>query len=293
MIASPGDIPEVVTPAAPPESSTCAGQASVRVELVDGLSALTSSYATSPMKMLAPKSRGPSVWIYGSSHGGGVVAGDQTRLDISVGAGSRCFIGTQASTKIYRNPLQRRSTHSTQASVARGGLLVVAPDTIQLFAGSSYRQTQQFDLEADASLLVLDWFSCGRVALGERWKFSNYSSRTVVRVCGKDVFLDATRISPGGDPSSTGHFPGPYTVFATLFMTGPLLRQAALLVGEDVAQRPVSRNASMLLSAGRTGLAPLVFRAAASGIEALSAELHHCMKPVFDLLEGDPWSRKN
>ncbi|MBM3822245.1 MAG: urease accessory protein UreD [Verrucomicrobia bacterium] len=294
MIASPCDIMEVAAPVPPADRAPRAGHASVRVERVEGLSALTSSYATSPMKMLAPKSRGPSVWVYGSSHGGGVVAGDQTRLEVEVGRGACCFAGTQASTKIYRNPALLPSTHHTQARVARGGLLVFTPETVQLFAGSSHRQTQRFELESDASLVVLDWFSCGRVACGERWEFSSYSSRNEVLLSGHGrLFLDATRIIPGGDPSATGHLPGPYTVFATLFLDGPRLRESAALLVEDVARRPVRRRASTLVSASRMGSGPVVLRAASTGIEDLSAELHRWLKPVFDLLEGDPWSRRN
>lgn len=293
MIASPADIPVGVAPAASAGSGPCPGRASVRVEHVDGLSALTSSYATSPMKLLAPKSRGPSVWIYGSSHGGGVVAGDQTSLEIDVGRDARCFVGTQASTKIYRNPENRPSTHHTRAHVAGGALLVFAPDTMQLFAGSSYRQSQRFDLEADASLVVLDWFSCGRVACGERWQFSSYRSRNEIRIANRTVFLDGTRIAPGGDSSSTGHHPGSYTVFATLLLAGTMIKEASALLLEDVAERPVPLNAATVFSASRTGDGVVVLRAASTGIEDLSAELHRCLKPVFNLLEGDPWSRKN
>jgi hypothetical protein len=44
-----------------------AGLASLEVRMVSGESAVTSSYATSPMKLLAPRSRGRSVWAYTSS----------------------------------------------------------------------------------------------------------------------------------------------------------------------------------------------------------------------------------
>lgn len=293
MIASPADIPVGVAPASNATAGPRPGFASVRVERVDGLSTLTSSYATSPMKMLAPKSRGPSVWVYGSSHGGGVVAGDQTRLEIVVGRDSSCFAGTQASTKIYRNPENRPSTHHTQAHVAGGGLLVFAPDTMQLFAGSGYAQTQRFELEAEANVVVLDWFSCGRVACGERWKFSSYRSRNEILVANKTVFLDATRIAPGVGGADLGHHPGSYTVFATLLLAGPMLKETAALLLEDVAERPVPRNAATLFSASRTGSGVVVLRAASTGIEDLAAELHRCLKPVFNHLEGDPWSCKN
>lgn len=157
-----------------------AGRASLEVQIVSGESAVTSSYATSPLKLLTPHSRGQSVWAYTSSFGGGLVAGDQTRLDLRIGHGARCFLGTQASTKIYRNPAALASGHVTRATLEAGSLLVFAPDPVQAFAGSIYAQRQEFRLASDASLVLLDWFTCGRAARGERWEFSRFQSRNEV-----------------------------------------------------------------------------------------------------------------
>jgi urease accessory protein UreH len=157
-----------------------AGRASLEVQFVSGESAVTSSYATNPLKLLTPRSRGQSVWAYTSSFGGGLVAGDQTRIDLQIGAGSRCFLGTQASTKIYRNPAALPSGHETQATLESGSLLVFAPDPVQAFAGSTYTQRQEFRLASDASLVLLDWFTSGRAARGEHWEFNRFQSRNEV-----------------------------------------------------------------------------------------------------------------
>jgi len=157
-----------------------AGCASLEVQIVSGESAVTSSYATSPLKLLTPRSRGRSVWSYTSSFGGGLVAGDQTRLDLRIGSGARCFLGTQASTKIYRNPAALPSGHQTRATLEAGSLLVFAPDPVQAFAGSIYAQRQEFHLATDASLVLLDWFTSGRAARGERWEFNRFQSRNEV-----------------------------------------------------------------------------------------------------------------
>src|SRR3954469_674088 len=111
-----------------PITSAPAGHASLEVELVYRESTITSAYATSPMKLLTPRSRGESVWAYTSSFGGGLVAGDQTQLDLQIGKDSRCFVGTQASTKIYRNPTSLPSGHVTRATLEENSLLVFLPD---------------------------------------------------------------------------------------------------------------------------------------------------------------------
>ena len=60
-----------------------------------------------------------------------MVAGDQTRLKLHVACGARCFVGTQASTKIYRNPRRLPCSHATQATLDADSLLVFAPDPVQ------------------------------------------------------------------------------------------------------------------------------------------------------------------
>ena len=61
------------------------GRATLEVEMVFGESTVVSSFATNPMKLLTPRSRGKSVWAYTSSFGGGLVAGDQTKLEMKFG----------------------------------------------------------------------------------------------------------------------------------------------------------------------------------------------------------------
>src|SRR5260221_8880792 len=128
------------------------GSAQLTVESISGQSAVTSAFARNPLKLLAPRSRGQSVWAYTSSFGGGFVAGDETRLELHIGKGARCFLGTQASTKIYRNPRRRACGHVTQATNEENSLLVFAPDPVQPFANSSYSQRQGFRLAAGAGL---------------------------------------------------------------------------------------------------------------------------------------------
>src|SRR5579863_6077168 len=120
------------------------GCASLVVEVVAGESTVVSASASSPMKLLTPCARGKSVWAYASNFGGGLVAGDETRLDLRIGNAARCFVGTQASTKVYRNPARLRCSQVTHATLEKEALLVFAPDAVQAFAGSTYRQRQEF-----------------------------------------------------------------------------------------------------------------------------------------------------
>ena len=292
------------------------GQATLAVEIVSGESAVTSAFATSPMKLLAPRARGRSVWACTSSFGGGLVAGDQTRFDVRVGPGARCYAGTQASTRIYRNPSLRPCSHTTHATLDAGSLLVFAPDPVQAFAGSAYTQRQEFQLASDASLVLVDWFTSGRAARGERWAFSRFASRNEVhrssrrkeahshktqneppyvgcyeRAEGELIFLDSIRLDPADGPLDSSHRTGRFNCLATLLLLGPLLRDLAggLLAG--VSDRPVQCRTPLLCSASplRDGA---LLRVAGEHVESVARELHRHLAALAPMLGDDPWARK-
>lgn len=302
---------------APPDIvSFRAGYASLTVQFVSGESAVTSAFASSPIKLLTPRARGPSVWAYTSSFGGGLVAGDETRLDLRLGPGARCFVGTQASTKIYRNPSLRPCGHETHARLEAGSLLVFAPDPVQAFAGSTYTQRQAFHLAPDASFVLVDWLTSGRAARGERWAFSRFASRNEIHIrcspCAETptaetgnelpengssqskedlVFLDSFHLDPADGDLASRHRTGRFNCFATLLLLGPLVGEIAGRLLEEISARPVSRRAALVCSASpiRGGA---VLRVAGEEVEAVAHELHQHLRALSSLLGDDPWSRK-
>ena len=278
------------------------GHAALEVDLVYRESTVTSAFATSPLKLLTPRSRGASVWAYTSSFGGGLVAGDQTRLDIRLGPGTRCFVGTQASTKVYRNPDGLPCGHTTMARLAPDSLLVFAPDPVQAFADSAYVQRQEFHLAPGAGLALVDWLTSGRAACGERWKFDQFQSRNEVWTMTNEipdstetklerVFLDSLRLDSGAEELASSHRMGRFNCIAMLLLTGAPVREAAACLLADISPQPVTRQASLICSASpiRDGA---MLRVAGEDVEAVGRELHRHLAFLHDLLGDDPWARK-
>lgn len=269
------------------------GRAGLEVVLAFGQSTLISSYATSPLRLLTPRSRGQSVWAYAASFGGGMVAGDETELDVRLGPGTRCFLGTQASTKIYRNPTQRPCSHVTHASVGSGALLVLAPDPVQAFSASRYNQKQTFELASDGSLVLLDWFTSGRSACGERWEFHDFQSRNEVRTAAPSrlLFLDSLHLSPANMPVAAAHRAGRFNCFATLLLLGPALRNLAESLLAEIDSFPVAPQSQIL-----TSISPVqdgaVLRVAGEQPEMVGRQLHGYLSRLAPLLGDDPWERK-
>lgn len=268
-----------------------AGRASLEVRLVSGESAVTSNYATSPLKLLTPRARGQSVWAYTSSFGGGLVAGDETRLDLRLGTGTTCFLGTQASTKIYRNPARRPCGHATHARLGPDSLLLFAPDSVQAFADSRYTQHQEFQLSQGAGLALVDWFSSGRSACGERWEFSHFASRNQVFVDDQCVLFDSLQLDPNDGSLDAPHRTGRFNCVAVLALIGAPLREASADLLKEISARPVERRAVLVCSASpvREGV---LLRVAGESVEQVESELHHHLQRLTALLGDDPWSRK-
>jgi urease accessory protein len=316
----------------PEKLSAQRGNAELTVESVAGQSAVTSAFASTPLKLLTPRSRGQSVWAYTSSFGGGFVAGDETRLELRIGKGARCFLGTQASTKIYRNPRALACGHVTHATVEENALLVFAPDPVQPFADSSYTQRQSFELGAGAGLVLVDWFTSGRAARGERWAFNRFQSRN--EVWSAPLLPLPARNDRGegwgeGQLRKTTSSPRPSPplreerekIFSErIFLDSLLLDSAAepftsphrtgrfncfallLLLGEPLKPAAASlQEAISMRPVERT--APLIasaspvrdgaiLRIAGESVEQVGRELHAHLKFASALLGDDPWARK-
>lgn len=223
-------------PDADPQVAT--GAAHLEVRHVSGRSVVTRSHATAPLKLLTPRRRGGAAWIYLSTFGGGLVAGDRVQLYADIHPGATAVLTTQAATKVFHQQEGVGAEQALQAAVAPGATLVVAPDPLTCFADAAYEQRQTFDLVGDASLVLLDWVTCGRAARGERWTFDRYDSRNRIRQDGREIVFDRLRLDAALHPPADAFAAGPFDVIASLFFVGPaaqagVAETAAWIAGQD------------------------------------------------------------
>jgi urease accessory protein len=278
--------PEDIWPQARP------GRAFLAVQRVDGQSSVTARFATSPLQLLAPRSRGGTVWACTSSLGGGLVAGDETFLRIDLSAGTRCVLGTQSSTKIYRNPEAKPCGHRTVAHLGRGAFLALLPDPVQPFAQALYTQRQSFHLEEGASLVLVDWLTSGRAARGERWAFTRVETCNQVLLNGRQLLMDALRLDSEDGPLENPYRLGRFNCLALLLVMGDSLREAAFRVLADVTAQPLRRHATLYQSASPLEPGAIV-RLAGESVMDVGRELRRHLALLGVLDEPDhPWVRK-
>jgi urease accessory protein len=190
---------------------------------------LTTVRADSPLKLIQPVFHGTtSAAVCVVTFGGGLVDGDRIELDIVVERGATLVAFTQSSTKVFRGA----SSQIVRAKV--DGTLVWLPDPVAAFGSSRYTQRIDVDLGPSGACVLLDGFTAGRAAFGERWVMNGLDLRTRITHEGRTVLNDALRLDDAD--GSIVERAGPYDAFATLVAVG----SAAHPVIQAIEREPVA-----------------------------------------------------
>jgi urease accessory protein len=200
----------------------------LEVQCNNGKSVVTRQYATYPVRFVKLNNDfDDCCHIYTLSYGGGLVSGDKCNMDITVGESANLCIRTQGSTKVYKNSEGKVTQQTIQATVRENSLLALLPDPVVGYADSRYLQSQSFDLHKDGSLVVVDWFTCGRGALrNEFWQQNSISTDLRIIRDGKAVLIDNLLLqnsSSGSISLKVGHS----DVFGTMIIMGQKTRGIA------------------------------------------------------------------
>lgn len=207
---------------------------------VRGRSRLVACQNIQPLKLLQPAAPGHACHVVLSSYGGGLVAGDVIRLRVSVQAGARLILSTQASTRVFRSIDGAVAGQHTTGELADDALAVVFPDPVVPQAESRYHQTQTWHLQPSSLLLLVDWLHSGRMDQGERFAFTSYQSELRVRVAGRLVVLDRFAFKPAENiATSPANFAG-YQTFFSVFLVGSPDDARFQLLAEMLAQQKMS-----------------------------------------------------
>ena len=268
------------------------GEARLAVSASEGRSFAREYYAREPFRWLVPRAQGRSVWAYGSSFGGGFVSGDKIEMEVECGEGASMFVGSQASTKVYRSGRPGGVSQSAKVDVGTGGFLAWVPDVIQPFAGSEYTQRQVFSLADNAGLVMVDWFCSGRSARGERWQFLSYASRTEVWLGGRRLMVDSMRLDGENAAQMEGLRRGGHECFATLLVCGGMLGDECSGLLSEIGGRPAGEQGRVAVSAGRLGNGGVLVRCSGAEVEWVRAELGRLLGFIAGRLGENPLLRK-
>lgn len=184
--------------------------------------------------------------------------------------------------------------------VDAGSALFLLPDPVTCFRSARYNQIQRFDIAADASVVLLDWITSGRKALGEDWVFDKYYSLNELWVAGKRVARDAMLLEEEADIAalplhSLADRLNPYSCYATIIMYGPAMKATIQLLSERFASITVFKHSSrplMIWSLSKMCDGKgCVLRVAAESAEAVRCWMGQELQPLNELVGEDVYRR--
>lgn len=223
------------------------------------------------------------------------MAGDTIDLTINLDKGCNLVLLTQGNTKVFRDRPggsysntagNRSSTYQRmQVRIAANACLFLLPAPVTCFGRASYSQHQSFHLEDEtSSLLLLDWFTSGRLSRGESWLFERYRSCNEVHKSSRRRVNDILLLEGKGIADRMGG----YSCYCNLFICGPALQPLLAHfrnATDALTQYKLSRSEPLIwsyseLELGRTG----IVRCAAHEPEAVKDWLATqllCIQPLI------------
>ncbi|RIA92973.1 UreD urease accessory protein [Glomus cerebriforme] len=199
--------------------------------------------ASYPIKLLTPKVHSPYLAAaYIITYGGGMVSGDSVSLSVETHPNVNLMLLTQGSTKIYKqrpgkmfvnNNISHNGEEESKSSegtrqklnafIDKNSLLLQLPEPTTCFRDADFTQRQSFTLQdITSSIIILDWFTCGRMSRGERWDFFKYDSGIDLILGDKLIFRDVVLLK--NDKQNNNILKErlePYECYATLVLYGP------------------------------------------------------------------------
>jgi urease accessory protein len=130
---------------------------------------------------------------------GGLVAGDQLRVEVSASAGAAGLVTTPAATKVYRSLPGRRARQRQVLRVAGGAQLEWLPQETIVFDGAEAELATEIHLEPGAAFLGWEIVCLGRAAGDVPFRAGSCRQRIELFREGRPLFIDRTDIQAGGE----------------------------------------------------------------------------------------------
>jgi len=264
----------------------------LEVRNVNGKSTISNIYNRYPLKFLTPKVSSTIPWVYMINFGGGLVPGDLVATKFKCGQQATIVVTCQSSTKVYKSLPEKITTQSFDITVEEGGLFVMIPQPVTCFATARYQQRQTLNVETGGSVVCVDWLTCGRCARGECWAFAEYTSKVHLKIGGRLVLNDCTRLSNEDGHDVAAEMRGYHTA-ANIFIVGPRVKHISALVMARIQSKPVcdlKANKSLICSStpfleGEG----VLFRLATISTSVAFNFLRDIFKELFEELGNDPY----
>ena len=126
---------------------------------------------------------------------GGVVGGDHLETEIFVGTGAHLCLTTPSATKVYRTA-GPPAVQNTLLTLDAGAVVEYFPDHVIPYPGAALNQSLTVSLASESVAIISESLAVGRLARGERWRFSMIESSIKIMAESAPCFIDRMRLAP-------------------------------------------------------------------------------------------------
>jgi urease accessory protein len=191
---------------------------------------------------------------------GGVLGGDELKLEVTVGPGAYAQLTTTSATRIYRSlPHTSMARQTNSIKVEQDGLLEYLPDLLIPFAEARYWQHTRIELADGAGLFWWETVTPGRTARDELFRYHALHLGSEIVARGRPLAIEHIKLEPASRSLSSPARLGPYTYFCTLYICkvgldatywSQMESELSLLAGQLSSPGEVSWGASALVAHG-------------------------------------------
>ncbi|WP_329030178.1 MULTISPECIES: urease accessory protein UreD [unclassified Streptomyces] len=196
-VAALASVPDTLAPGSPAK----VGILDLAFAVRGGRTELVGRYQKTPLQIMRPLWIDPEQpgmsYVYLMATGGGVAQADRYRMDFHCGPDTQVHLTTQAATKIFRmeHDYASQRVHLTAGA---GSYVEYLPDPLIPFQDARFYQSTEVTVAPDATVLVGDTLTAGRLARGERHSYRALATDLRIRrPDGTLLAIDTLRLTPG------------------------------------------------------------------------------------------------
>ena len=163
--------------------------------------------------------------IYVLNPTGGILQGDRSRMDVSLGAGCKAHLTTQAATKIY-GMNSDYATHIINLLLGPESYLEYLPDQTIPYRNSRFYQEVNVRVHPSSTFLHWEILTPGRMER-EHFEFDIFFSRlSVLDPSGRAILSDTTMLDPRLADLTRIGIMGGYDVLGNFYAVSPKVKQS-------------------------------------------------------------------
>lgn len=189
---------------------------------------LSHSHIQAPLKVQRPfYPEGPICHTVMLHTAGGIVGGDQLKINVQLQPQTQALLTSAAATKVYRtNGLEAQQT--IHLNIGSNACLEWLPQETIVFNDAQYRQQLNVELADQAIWIGWDIVRLGRSARGEQFSSGAWHSRTEVWQNNRLIWVDPQWIAGGSTMLTSQHGLASAPVIASFAFVGQIIPQTLL-----------------------------------------------------------------